>query len=413
MEIRPIFSALLRNKTGPLLVAMQIAISLAILANALHVVNLRLASAARPSGVANEAAVVHLLTRTLQNQSHNELLAQRQRERAALAAMPGVESVATVNQMPVSRSGMSGSISRNRQQSDETAGAAIYYSPDSLIKTLGLRLLEGREFTQDDVIELNPETDGDVIRTARQAIVTKAVAELMYPGAATVVGKPLLFGIGHDAVEVRITGVVERLQSPSAEAGNKAEYSVILPVRISLPTTRYAIRVVAGERDKVLGQAQQLLRDAAQVPVLVNGKSMDDDRESRYRNERALAWMLIAVCILLLLVTASGIVGMTALRVAQRRKQIGVRRALGARWLDIMRYFITENLIITCGGVLAGVAMAFILNQILIRYLEMSRLPSSYLVYGIAALVILGLGAVYGPASRAASIPPALATRSV
>ena len=53
--------------------------------------------------------------------------------------------------------------------------------------------------------------------------------------------------------------------------------------------------------------------------------------------------MLIAVSALLLLVTASGIVGMASLRVAQRRKQIGVRRALGARWLDILRYFVVEN----------------------------------------------------------------------
>jgi putative ABC transport system permease protein len=413
MEIRPIFSAMLRSKTGPFLVALQIAISLAILANAMYVVSLRLASTARPTGVAEENAVVHVLTRSLQPQEHNSILAQRQQELAALTALPGVVSVAALNQMPASRSGMSGSISRDRRQSQELGNAAIYYSPDSLVRTLGLHLLAGRDFTASDVIELDPEVNSDVIRASRQVIVTKAVAALLYPDDVDVLGKPMYFGIGSDASEARIIGVVERLQTPSAEPGLLGEYSVIIPVRISSPMARYAIRAATGQRDKVLGQAQKVLRSVAQVPVIVNGRSMEEDRESRYRNENALAWMLIAVCILLLLVTASGIVGMTALRVTQRRKQIGVRRALGARWQDIIRYFVTENLLITTAGVILGVALAFGLNLVLISHLEMSRLPIAYLLYGVVALLLLGLVAVVGPASRAASIPPALATRSV
>ncbi|MES3001065.1 MAG: ABC transporter permease, partial [Pseudomonadota bacterium] len=65
MEIRPIFSALLRNKTAPLLVALQVAISLAILANALFIVQTRLASAQRTSGIDDESAVVYYQVRPL------------------------------------------------------------------------------------------------------------------------------------------------------------------------------------------------------------------------------------------------------------------------------------------------------------------------------------------------------------
>jgi ABC-type antimicrobial peptide transport system permease subunit len=75
--------------------------------------------------------------------------------------------------------------------------------------------------------------------------------------------------------------------------------------------------------------------------------------------------MLVSICVLLLLVTVSGIVGITALRVAQRRKQIGVRRALGARWRDILRYFIVENVIITTGGIVAGLLSPSGLNRFL------------------------------------------------
>ena len=65
MEIKPIFSALMRNKTGPILVAVQVALSLAILANALHIVSVRQAVAARPTGIANEEQVFSMNVRPL------------------------------------------------------------------------------------------------------------------------------------------------------------------------------------------------------------------------------------------------------------------------------------------------------------------------------------------------------------
>jgi putative ABC transport system permease protein len=122
--------------------------------------------------------------------------------------------------------------------------------------------------------------------------------------------------------------------------------------------------------------------------------------------------MLITVSALLLLITASGIVGMASLWVTQRRKQIGVRRALGARRVDILRYFITENILITSVGVTAGVLLALGLNQLLVSKLEMARLPAGYMLAGAAVFWALGIIAVYGPAWRAASISPAMATRS-
>ena len=111
--------------------------------------------------------------------------------------------------------------------------------------------------------------------------------------------------------------------------------------------------------------------------------------------------------ILLLLITCSGIVGMASLWVTQRRKQIGVRRALGARRIDILRYFILENFMITTAGVFGGVACGLGLNALLVSQLEMARLPAGYLIAGALGFWVLGLGAAYGPAWRAASISPA------
>ena len=125
-----------------------------------------------------------------------------------------------------------------------------------------------------------------------------------------------------------------------------------------------------------------------------------------------LSWMLVTVSVLLLLITASGIVGMASLWVTQRRKQIGVRRALGARRADILRYFITENFMITSVGVVGGVMLSIGLNQLLVSQLELAKLPLDYLLIGAGVFWALGVFAVYGPAFRAATISPATATRS-
>ena len=409
MEIRPIISTLLRQRTGPLLVALQVAISLAILANAIFTVQQRLAVSQRPSGVADEQDVGYVSVWPLNPRNHVEALTEQRREQATIAALPGVKAVAWTNQMPMSRSGSSSSVRLTFDQGKETGNAAYYIGHPGFVATLGLKLVEGRDINENDIVEVDIATVKPNEGVPQVTIVTRGLAKLLFPEATTYVGREFYFGTADKPV--RIAGVVESLMSPGA-GPRTGEHSMILPGRISQPYSRYAIRAEAGQLDRVLKDAAEAIRKAAPAPVNTFTRTVSEDRTNRYRNERALAWMLIAISALLLLVTVSGIVGMTALRVDQRRKQIGVRRALGARWRDILRYFIVENLVITTGGIVAGLFLALALNRVLVAQLNMPRLPLEYLAFGAAALWALGIAAVYGPASRAASISPALATRT-
>jgi len=146
--------------------------------------------------------------------------------------------------------------------------------------------------------------------------------------------------------------------------------------------------------------------------VLLGKRTFSEARAGRYSSENMMASLLIAVTGFLLLITASGIVGMASLWVNQRRKQIGVRRALGARRHDILRYFLVENVLITTGGVLAGVALALVLNNLLVGALEVPRLPPAYIGVTMLVMWVLGLASVLGPAWRAAAVSPAIATRT-
>jgi putative ABC transport system permease protein len=224
----------------------------------------------------------------------------------------------------------------------------------------------------------------------------------------------MYWGTGEDAQPTLVVGVVERLQIAHVNLTERSEYSALIPARLyGNPGVLYAIRTEPGQRDRVMKEAESALRKSSATPMILRLKTFDKDREELYRADAALCWMLVTVSVLLLLITCSGIVGMASLWVIQRRKQIGVRRALGARKLDILRYFVLENFMITSAGVFGGVTLGLALNQLLVSKLEMARLPAGYLIGGAVVFWALGVLAAYGPAWRAASISPATATRSV
>ncbi|MFZ6863989.1 ABC transporter permease [Undibacterium sp. Ji67W] len=408
MEIRPIFSALMRNKTAPVLVATQIAISLAILTNALYVVQLRQEASARSSGIQDEASVFQITSESLKKTDYNEKLALKKIEKQILTHLPGVLSVAEVNQMPMANFAQFNPLSTDRHQLNPIASAAVYLSGDSLINTLGLQLLEGRDFNASDVIEYDASQDD---KAAQSTIITKALARRLFPGVESVIGKSIFMGTGEKAEESKIVGVIDSLQTPPAEFSDDAQFSLIMPLAPALPRNSYAVRTEPGQRDRVMKAAQSALDKNLNGATIIALHTVEEYRKERYRNDNALSSMLITVSGLLLLVSASGIVGMSTLWVAQRRKQIGVRRALGARKLDILRYFLTENFLITSIGIGAGIVMSIGLNQILVSHFEISKLPIIYLLAAPFIFWTMGLCAAYGPSWRAASISPATATR--
>jgi putative ABC transport system permease protein len=98
--------------------------------------------------------------------------------------------------------------------------------------------------------------------------------------------------------------------------------------------------------------------------------------------------------------------------VSTRTKQIGTRRAVGARRRDIIRYFLVENWMITSGGILLGCVFALAVGYWLSYEYQLPRVDLYYLVAGVVVLWALGVLAAWQPARRAAKVSPALATRT-
>lgn len=188
---------------------------------------------------------------------------------------------------------------------------------------------------------------------------------------------------------------------------------MVVPVRDVSPVADYIVRTRPGRLSQVMKLAPQRLFALNHDRLIPQVRSFSQARRDTYRDDRGLAVILVVVCAVLLAVTAFGIVGLTSYWVAQRRHQIGVRRALGATRPAILRHFQTENLLIAAAGGIVGIALGVGANLWMVESFAMERLPLIYLLIG--ALVVLSLGqlAVLWPALRAASIPPALAARSI
>ncbi|MBY6185706.1 FtsX-like permease family protein [Marinobacter hydrocarbonoclasticus] len=398
-EIRPIISALLRSKSGPLLIILQLALTLAVVANAAFIIQERLALMARGTGIV-ESEIISFTVAEMH--MDKDFIAQRRLDEEALRALPGVIDAVATNQVPIANSGSSTTVSSKPDDEGNSLNVGYFQGNEHLFNTLGLSMVEGRRFTANDIMtEAGPATIPTQVMIARYA------AEQMFPGESAV-GKHVY--LRNQPIEV--IGVYDRLQTPWAHRDHSYA-SAILPVENGAFFARYLVRVSPEQRDAVFNQIEETMLKVEPDRVITSLRLFEETRERAYRNDNAMAMLLGVVIVLLLVVTALGVVGLASYSVAQRRKQIGTRRALGATRTAIVRHFLTENLMICIAGVVLGVLSAFALNQYLMHHYELTRLPLSYLLITLSGLIVLSQLASAAPALRAARVSPALATRSV
>ena len=408
MAIRPIIASLSRHKIAALLIVFEIALAFAIVSNAVFIIHNRLQRMNIVSGVADHQ-LVQVQMAYIGNEPDAE--ARAQVDIAALRQIPGVRDVALINQLPFADHSSNGGIKLDPRQRWNTVHVAEYFG-QNIISTLGLRLIAGRKFSPGEYLGF-----GAVVRALHSdnlkelphiVIVTEALAERLWPGQPAL-GKTFYMGNG---IQFRVIGVITNLLRPEVPSIG-ADYSILFPIRISLQQAAgYIIRCAPQDRERVLKAAVATLKRIDPNRVLLHQRTFDQIRHAYFQNDRAMAGILVGVIAALLLTTAFGIAGLASFWVQQRTRQIGVRRALGARRVDILRYFQTENLLLATAGIALGCAAAIGINVWLMAHYSVPRLPIVYLPVGAVALWLLGQLAVLGPALRAARVPPTTAMRA-
>jgi len=403
LNVRPILSALLRNRTGAVLVALQIALALAILVNAAYVVKQRIDTLTAPSGVDDHNLFAIEFEGFTQRYNFEASLNE---DLAYLRGLDGVVSASASNSVPESNSGSSFMFYKKpgRHSSDAVWGA-LYEMDEQGLKTLGTHLIAGRAFRKEEI--LSPMTPQNELRPIPGVIMTEAMARALFPDG-NAVGKPTYDMLGRP---VTVVGVVANLKAPNNDSNFKQKVFFFpeLPKVFGLV---YLVRTRPGERDKVMRIATEHLKSSNVDRVIEATRSIDTYRQRTYQPERITVIVLTFVTCLLMAVAALGIFGLATFNVSTRTKQIGTRRAVGARKRDIVRHFLVENGLITTAGIVIGCALALGVGYALSVQYNLPRLDLYYLVGGILVLWVIGQLAAWQPARRAATVPPSVATRT-
>lgn len=403
LKLPPLLASLTRHKLTALLLALQVGLTCAIVCNVAFMIVHRVAQLRLPSGVAEDELVM-IDNTDLQAQA--QALTRHNADIAALREIPGVQAAVAVDSLPFSHSDWRNGISLVPDAPARAVASAYNGTPGELA-ALGVHLVEGRDFLPSEYIPVGSGQDWNGLDRISVAIVTRALADKLFPGQ-----DPLGKVIYPSEKPVRIIGVVDHLLQPRLSDDGENEYATLLPMLPDSNDITYVLRTAPQDRERVLKQAADTLNRLDSDRILRDPQTFAQLRSDYFRHSRTMIGLLIAAATCLLFVTALGIAGLASFWVQQRRRSIGIRRAVGATRHDILRYFQTENFLIVTAGVLPGCLLAYALNLLLMVHYELPRLPVPYLLAGAIASWLLGQLAVIGPALRAAAVQPVVAVRN-
>jgi putative ABC transport system permease protein len=402
-NLRPIASSLWRNRTGALLVAFQIAIGLAVLVNAVYVVKQRVDKIGRPTGMDTANMIWVRSAGFTKNYDHDSAWRE---DIATIRAIPGVKAASVVSNIPLSGGGSSSGFQAKPGEAmpDDTVPGNTYLVDEQAIEAFGVKLASGRPFAASEILPPIETFD-----SAPQAIVTKAFARELFPDDPNPLGKTFYDGLSKP---ITIVGIIEHMHG--AWVGwDKLDHVVLFPRIDSGPNAIYLVRAEPGRRDAVMREIEAKLGDSNPDRLLRWVRPFDWFIHRSYLDDRNMAIFLTSVTSALLAITALGIFGLATFNVSTRIRQIGTRRAVGARRMDIVRHFLVENWMVTTAGVVAGCGAALGIGYwISVKY-ELPRLDLYYLVGGILVIWLIGVAAALQPARRASAISPAVASRTV
>ncbi|MGJ8483043.1 ABC transporter permease [Pseudoalteromonas sp. SYSU M81236] len=400
LEIKPIFHALCRSKVGAILLLIQIAITTAIVSNAAFIIQDRISYLSQETGYPEQDIFVFNVMMFGKDVSPSQ---QYELDEAMLRQIPGVVDAAYSSNTPLSGSGSSSDFSlKPAPEESKSARSSYMFIDEHGINTYGVKLIAGRNYTEDEVIVTDNYDE-----LSKVTVVTKTLLDELFPDGNGL-GQTVYFG----DIPMKVIGVVELMKGPWLK-DSRPDNVALLPFIKPGTNARFVVRTEPGQRQSVMNRVEEAMLKNYNKRVISRIRGLDDDKESYMAEDTLMMRMLIVLITILVLVTALGIFGLTLFNISKRTKQIGTRRALGARKSAIISYFLVENAMICVVGLVIGVIAAVYLGQLLMQHFSIAQLDISYVLATALAVFVMSLLAVLAPAKRAANISPSIATRTI
>lgn len=396
LELLPILKSLYRHKTGPVLIIIQLALTIAIVSNALFFIAERTEHINRSTGLAHEQLSKIWVKAASDREPMRQVI---ERDLAAVRQIPGVIDAAPLSSVPFSHAGSSSvyTDSPRGQPNGRTSNAATLESDHHALDTLGLRLIEGRNFFPEEIQYFT----NTALPDSGMAIITHNLAEDLFQQETAIDKTVYLAG----AIPLTVVGVVDNFLGylPDAESGQR---NVLIAGLEDRGSANYVVRSEPRQTDEVLGSIEEALRGVDDNRVIQDQETLQAMMSKHYSNDSAMVIILSIVIASLILINMLGIVGITTFRVNQRRRQIGIRRALGATRLAIARYFLLENVMLVIAATIAGAMIAYQASHYLVLGYGLDLLPWQYVPLAGIVVLVITLAAAIAPARRAACFPP-------
>ena len=404
MEFRPILLTLKHNKVLSLLIILQATFTLAVVSNSLFVTAATLKEWNLPSGLEQGDII------TVQAQFYDSTVDIRQvvvDDLERLRELPGVISVSTAIQIPFAAEDVS-NIFLELGDEPQFYQTNIFDFDANALEVLDLELIDGRNFFDTEVVRHDP-TQSD----AKAAVVMISVsqADALFPGESAI-GKTIW--LEENAYPVQVIGIYSDFMNGETLNFQGRSFDTLIRPVVSWQQGQdpnYLLRVEPG-------MAEGLFEDISDVIYATQGRylyvleRLSRTQKRMYDGRGSNAATFLVISLILVLITGLGTAGLVSFLVNQRQKQIGIRRALGATRLDITRYFLLENSILTWMGLILGGVLTLVITYVLTDNAGENILQMKYLFIVAFGLWMVSLTAVYFPARRAANIDPAIVTRS-
>jgi predicted permease len=326
-----------------------------------------------------------------------------------MAGLPGVRSVGLITCAPLGcHWGNFFDIEGVARKPGESVPVTLMrFASASYFETMGIRLKSGRFFDDRDGRE--PQAQDPARQSPRVAIVNESFAKTFLPAVADPVGRRFRYSDDR-APWITIVGVVRDIKHYGLERPMRP--GVYFPMPANPVQTLTVALHTSGDAGALAGSARAALRDLDPDLPMFQVRTMEEALQRSLTVRAAYSWMLGVFAILALVLAVGGAYGVASYLVTQRTREIGIRVALGARTIDVVRTVVGRGVAVVATGVAIGLAASLGAVRLLADLLFGVGRDATILFAVASVLIVTALLANWLPARRAAKIDPMRSLRT-
>jgi putative ABC transport system permease protein len=321
---------------------------------------------------------------------------------AQVKALPGVEDASVTWQLPLSGAGASTGLNIEGRPDDpaNVPTGILHAAAPGYFRTMGIEIVKGRDFT-----------DHDDMRSAPVLIVNEALARKYFP-RGDALGKRIMPGYTTtgEYVQREIVGIVRDVKHGGLASAAAPEF-YYAQAQMPVSTMTLVARTTGDPLALVAPIRREVHALDATAPVYAV-RTIDEYVSRSTASTRFNTFLVVSFATVALVLTIVGLYGVIAYSVSQATRDIGIRMALGARRLDVLRLVISQGMSLTVGGVVIGLLAALGLTRVMSSLLFGVAATDLLTFAGVAVLLlVVAAVACYVPARRASRVDPMIAIR--